>query len=358
MRGWMRNFRSLIFFGALTLILSGCGVDNISALKPEGYGSELIFDLMMISIAIMLFVFVIVMAIYTFVLIRYRRKKGQEDFIPKQTEGNKALEIIWTVIPIILLLVLAVPTVQATFDLADKSGQSNEDALTIEVTGNQYWWHFNYADQEIATSQDLYIPTGERVYLDMKSSDVIHSFWVPSIAGKMDTNPGENVNTMYLEAFEEGVYWGQCAELCGPSHSLMDFKVIAVSPEEFEQWKEDMQNIDPEAQPETASAQEGQELFQNNCMSCHAIGNAAAGVGPNLSNFGNRTMIAGILDPTKENLVDWITNPHEIKPGNQMPANLVSEEEASKIADYLLQLDHSEITPESAGGSNNEGSNE
>ncbi|RWZ60731.1 cytochrome c oxidase subunit II [Halobacillus fulvus] len=343
MRGWMGKFRSLFLFGALAMILSGCGVDNLSALKPKGYGAELLLDLMMISIAIMIFVFVIVMAIYAFVLVRYREKKGQEDVIPKQTEGNKSLEVIWTVIPIILLLVLAVPTVQATFDLADQSTQGDEGVLTVEVTGNQYWWHFNYEGEELATSQDLYIPTNERVYLNMKSSDVIHSFWVPTLAGKMDTNPGENMNTMYLEAYEEGVYWGHCAELCGPSHSLMDFRVIAVSPEEFDQWKEDMRNVDPEAQPETTSAQEGQELFNNNCMSCHAIGGASMGVGPNLTNYANREKIAGVFEPTKENLVDWIVHPDEMKPGNQMPANLVTEEEADKIADYLLELDHSEV---------------
>ncbi|MBH0229012.1 cytochrome c oxidase subunit II [Halobacillus yeomjeoni] len=346
MRGWMGKFRSLLLFSALTLFLAGCGQENLSALKPEGYGAELLLDLMLISIAIMVFVFVIVMAIYFFVLVRYREKKGQEDFVPKQTEGNHTLEVIWTVIPIILLLVLAVPTVQATFDLADQSSQDEEGVLTVEVTGNQYWWHFNYEGQEIATSQELYIPVGERVYLDMKASDVIHSFWVPAIAGKMDTNPGENINTMYLEAYEEGVYWGHCAELCGPSHSLMDFRVVAVSPDKFEQWKEDMQNVDPEAEPETASAKEGQELFNNNCMSCHAIGGASAGVGPNLTNFGNRNKIAGILEPSKENLVDWIVHPDEIKPGNKMPANIVNKEEASKIADYLMGLKHTDVGTE------------
>ncbi|GEN55271.1 cytochrome c oxidase subunit II [Halobacillus faecis] len=343
MRGWMGKFRSLFLFGALTMLLTGCGIENISALKPKGYGSELLFDLMLISIAIMIFVFVIVMAIYAFVLLRYREKKGQEHIVPKQTEGNKALEVIWTVIPIILLLVLAIPTVQATFDLADQSTQGDEGVLTVDVTGNQYWWQFDYADQEISTSQEIYIPTNERVYLNMKASDVIHSFWVPAIAGKMDTIPGENINTMYLEAYEEGVYEGFCAELCGPSHSLMYFKVIAVSPDEFDQWVEDMQNIDPEATPETTTAQEGQELFNNNCMSCHAIGGASAGVGPNLGNFANREKIAGILQPSKDNLVDWIVHPDEIKPGNQMPAELVSEEDAAKIADYLLELDHSDV---------------
>ena len=343
MRGWMGKFRSLFLFSTLALILSGCGEENLSALKPKGYSAELLLDLMLISIAIMIFVFIIVMAIYVYVLVRYRKKKGQEDIIPKQTEGNKALEVIWTVIPIILLLVLAVPTVQATFDLADQSTQGDEGVLTVEVTGNQYWWHFNYQGEEIATSQELYIPTGERVYLDMKASDVLHSFWLPAIAGKMDTLPGENINTMYLEAYDEGVYWGHCTELCGPSHSLMDFRVIAVSPEKYDQWLEDMKNVDPEAQPETTTAQEGQELFNNNCMSCHAIGGASMGVGPNLTNFGNREKIAGILDPTKENLVNWIVHPDEIKPGNKMPANIVEPEEAEKIADYLLQLEHSSV---------------
>ncbi|MBM7552892.1 cytochrome c oxidase subunit II [Thalassobacillus pellis] len=346
MKGWMGKFRALFLFSSLALVLSGCGKENLSALKPEGYGAEVILDLMILSIAIMVFVFIVVMAIYTFVLVRYRAKKGQENYIPKQTEGNKALEIIWTVIPIILLLVLAVPTVQATFDLAEESTKKSD--IQVEVTGSQFWWHFEYKGQEISTSQDLYIPEGERVYLTMKSSDVIHSFWVPSIAGKVDTNPGDNENSMYLEAYEEGVYWGHCAELCGPAHSLMDFRVVVVSPEEFEQWVNDMKNVDPKAEPETTVAQEGQELFQNNCLSCHAIGSAPKGVGPNLTNFGDRTKIAGILEPTKENLVDWIVNPDEFKPGNNMPSNLVSEEEASKIAEYLMQLQPSKITPESA----------
>ncbi|SIS38041.1 cytochrome c oxidase subunit II [Salimicrobium flavidum] len=354
MIGLMGKLRPVFIFSVLALFLAGCGEENLSALKPKGYGAELLLDLMMISIAIMLFVFVIVMAIYTFVLIRYRRKKGEEDFIPKQTEGNKSLEIIWTVIPILLLLILAVPTVQATFDLADEQPRSEDGSITIEVTGNQYWWHFNYPDQEVSTSQDLYIPTGERVYLDMTSSDVIHSFWVPSIAGKMDTNPGGNENTMYLEAYEEGVYWGHCAELCGPSHSLMDFRVVAVSSEEYDQWISDMQNIDAEATPETASAQDGKAAFENSCMGCHAIGNSPAGVGPNLSNFGNRTKIAGILDYNKENLVDWIMNPDEIKPGNKMQGYNVSEEEAQQIADYLMQLDHTEVTPETVSNSSGE----
>ncbi|SDJ74959.1 cytochrome c oxidase subunit II [Sediminibacillus albus] len=348
MKGWMAKFRALLLFGSLTLVLSGCGKENLSALTPKGYGAKSALDLINISLAVMIFVFIVVMVIYAIVLVRFRKKKGQEDFIPQQTEGNKALEVIWTVIPIILLVIIAIPTITITFDLADESAAG--DSINVSVTGNQFWWHFNYEGEEIQTSQDLYIPTGEKVYLNMKTSDVLHSFWVPALSGKMDLHP-ENENTMFIQADEEGVYDGKCAEFCGTSHSLMDFKVIAVSPEEYEQWVEDMKNVDPEAQPESADAQEGQQLFQeNSCIGCHAIGSSPAATGPNLTNFGDRTTLAGVAEHDRDTLIEWIQNPESIKPGNRMSdANYeVSEEEAGKIADYLLQLQPSDITPESA----------
>ncbi|MCT2538095.1 cytochrome c oxidase subunit II [Aquibacillus koreensis] len=347
MKGWMGKVRALFLLSILSLILSGCGVENLSAFLPKGYGAEVSLDIIFISLAVMIFVFIIVMVIYTIVLVKYRQKKGQEDFVPKQTEGNHILEIVWTVIPIILLIVIAVPTIAATYDLADETDKG--DSLNINVTGNQYWWHFNYSEEEIQTSQDMYIPVGQKVYLNMMSSDVLHSFWVPAISGKMDTNP-ENENTMYIEAYEEGVYWGKCAELCGPSHSLMDFKIVVVSQEEFDQWVSDMQNLDAEATPETASAQEGQALFEQSCLQCHAIGSNPVAIGPNLTNFGDRSKLAGVEDLTHDMLVEWILDPESIKPGNKMTGNydVPSKDEAEKIADYLLQLKPSEITPESA----------
>jgi len=146
MKGWLSKSRVLFLLSTLMLILSGCGRSNLTALQPKGEGADVIFDLMMLSVIIMVFVGVVVMAIYFFVLIRYRQKKDQEDFIPKQTEGNQFLEVLWTVIPILLLVILAVPTVQKTFMLADTTPaeENKEDAITIEVTGKQYWWHYNY----------------------------------------------------------------------------------------------------------------------------------------------------------------------------------------------------------------------
>src|SRR5699024_2686002 len=262
-------------------------------------------------------------------------------------EGHKKLETVWTIIPIILLIIIAVPTTIATFDLA--STKEAKDSINIDVTGNQYWWHFDYTNEDVQTSQDLYVPTGEKVFLHLNSSDVIHSFWVPSIAGKMDVNP-ENENTMYIEVDEEGVYYGKCAEFCGPSHSLMDFKIIAVDPDDYEQWMNDMKNSDPD-NVEGETAQEGKELFEeNNCASCHATGSSPVAVGPNLTDFGNRTKVAGVLDHTKKNVKKWIKDPESVKPGNKMTGNYpeLSDDEADKIAEYLMQLKPSDITPEDA----------
>ncbi|MED4473075.1 MULTISPECIES: cytochrome c oxidase subunit II [Bacillaceae] len=350
MSHWMGKLKTLLMLSFTAIVLSACGKENLTALDPKGYGAEKSMDIMILSIVIMTAVFIIVAIIFTIAVVRFREKKGREDYIPKQVEGNHTLEIVWTAIPIVLVFVLAIPTIITIFDLADTA--EAESSIRVEVTGNQYWWHFDYKGEEIQTSQDLYVPVGKKVYLDIQSSDVIHSFWVPTISGKMDANP-ENVNTMFIEAYEEGVYWGKCAELCGPSHSLMDFKVVAVSQDEFDQWVEDMKNVNPEEKPQDAVASEGQDLFEaNNCMACHAIGSSPVAVGPNLTNYANRTAVAGILEPTKENLVDWIMDPESIKPGNKMTGNYpeVSRDEAEKIAEYLMQLDHSDVNPESAGG--------
>lgn len=348
MKGWLGKTKALIVLSSLVLLLSGCGKENLSALIPKGYGAESSMNLIILTTVVMTVVLVIVVLILAIVLIRFRKKKGQEDFIPKQVEGSVALETVWTAIPIVLVIIMAVPTVMAEFDLADT--ENRDDHINITVTGYQYWWHFDYEDEGIQTSQDLYIPVGERVYLDLISKDVLHSFWVPSLAGKLDVNP-ENVNTLYIEANEEGVYYGKCAELCGESHALMDFKLIAVSPEDYDQWVSDMQSFDVEEDLDLdAVALEGKDLFeQNNCMSCHAIGGSGDPIGPNLASFGDRTRFAGILDPTKENLVDWIIDPDAIKPDNKMMYDGypdISEDDAEKIAEYLMQLKPSEITPD------------
>lgn len=352
MKGWMGKFRTFIILGALAFILSGCGRDNLTAFVPKGYGADISMQLIILTTVVMSFVLIIVMVLLVIVLVRFRKKKGDPTITPEQVEGNKLLETVWTVIPIILVIIFSVPTVFATFHLADSKDAA--DHINIDVTGNQYWWHYDYQNEEISTSEDLYIPVNTKVYIHLITNDVLHSFWVPSISGKLDVNP-ENTNTMYIEAYEEGVFFGKCAELCGPSHSLMDFKVVVVSQDEYDQWVSDMQEFDSDKLELDQVAADGKELFEKKgCVSCHATDSqdysaGAVPIGPDLTNFGDRSRVAGYLEPTKENIVEWIKDPESLKPGNKMTGAYepLTDDEADKIAEYLMQLKPSEVTAES-----------
>lgn len=349
MKGWANKLKGLFVLSSLIFVLAGCGRENLTALVPKGYGADISMKLIILTTVVMTAVLIIVMILFVYVIVKFRRKKNEPISDPEQVEGNKLLEVIWTVIPIILVAIMAVPTVFATFHLADT--RDIDDHINIDVTGNQYWWHFDYKNEEIATSEDMYIPVNTKVYVNLITSDVLHSFWVPSITGKLDVNP-ENTNTMFIKAYEEGVYFGKCAELCGPSHSLMDFKVVVVSEEEYEQWVADIQDFDSDEIELDAVAQEGKDLFEDKgCLSCHATDSQdySAGsvpIGPDLTQFGDRSRIAGIKDYNKENLVHWIIDPESIKPGNKMTGAYapVDDDEADKIAEFLMQLKPSDIS--------------
>lgn len=356
----IKKWRLFALLTTLLVFLSGCGREEISALIPAGKVAQDQFNLLMLSSAVMAFVIIVVSIIFVLAIVKFRRSKVGEDMIPEQVEGSARLEFIWTAIPIVLLLILAVPTVYSTFDLADtstmdveaKDGKSSN--LTVNVTGKLYWWEFEYPEQGIITAQELVVPTNERVYFNLISADIKHSFWIPSIGGKLDVNP-ENVNTFYLEfdressELEDGVFYGKCAELCGPSHALMDFKVKSVDREEFDQWVTAMQAEKP-APAEGDLAQQGEELFGQDglsCISCHATSGAGSttGVGPNLATFGDRNRVAGYLEHNEENLKNWIADPQEYKPGNLMPeaASLnngkeLSDQELDALAAYLMGL--------------------
>ena len=339
-RRWQLALRLLPLAGLIAL-LSGCGVKGVSTLDPMGDVAKEQAWLMIFSLLIMVVVVLVVGFIFFYVLIRYRNRKGQEDYIPKQVEGNTVLEVIWTVIPILLLCILAFPTVKQTFALSDVSvpKADKNKVVQVEVTAHQYWWQFKYPDKKVETAQDLVVPVGKTVIFKITSADVTHSFWVPALGGKVDANPGQTT-TLKLKADHEGVYRGRCAELCGASHALMYFNVKAVSQADFNQWIKDMKK--GPAAPTTASAKEGQELFKQNCMTCHAVGKDGGPVAPNLTDFADRKMIGGTMDHTKENLVKWITNPSAEKPGVTMPARgqsgKLTDDQIQKIADYLFTL--------------------
>lgn len=330
--------RLLPLLTGLVLLLSACGREDLSTLNPQGPVAEKQFDLMKLSIGIMALVVVVVFVICIYVLIRFRRRAGDKS-IPKQVEGNHTLEIIWTVIPLILLIILGVPTIQDVFGLA-KDYSKDANAVQVKVTAHQYWWEFEYTDYGITTAQELVVPTDKKISFELVAADVKHSFWIPSIGGKIDTNPGLT-NRMYLEFPKEGVFRGKCAELCGPSHALMDFKAKAVSPDSFDRWVSAMKA--PAVMPADA---ELSDAFNSQCLSCHAVGENGASTGPNLTGIGSRQTVGGILyndeagASVKQNLHDWITDPQQYKAGAMMPTaedNGLTPEQINGIAEYLSE---------------------
>ncbi|GIO05187.1 cytochrome c oxidase subunit 2 [Brevibacillus reuszeri] len=336
MKGWQQFWRQLSLFGLLALVLTGCGKDELSALKPSGPVAAMQYDLMKLSSAIMIGVFVVVMLIFTYVLIRYRKRPGQQG-IPKQVEGNHALEILWTVIPFLLLIIMAIPTVTTGFALGKV--YSKEEAVQVTVTAHQFWWEFEYPELGVSTAQDLVLPVGKKVQFNVTSADVMHAFWIPALGGKIDTNPGQE-NKIWLQADKAGIYYGKCAELCGASHALMDFKVEVMEQADFDKWAAGMKGVQS-AEPvaaTAASAAQGQEIFNKSCLGCHAIAGKGGKMGPNLTNFADRERVAGILAHTPENVAEWLKDPQKVKPGNNMPNLNLDDAQVKALVDYMSTL--------------------
>ena len=346
----LKKWRLFSLLAVLTVFLAGCGQEELSTLLPAGQVGRDQFNLLLLSSGIMLLVILVVVVIYLVALVRFRRSKLGEDHMPEQVEGSHKLEMVWTVLPILLILLLAVPTVYYTYKLGDVSAMGavdedgNAENLVVDVTAKLYWWEFEYPDLGIVTAQELVVPMDEKVYFNLIAADVKHSFWIPAVGGKLDTNV-ENVNKFYLvfekdsKNLKDGVFYGKCAELCGPSHALMDFKVKTMPRAEFNQWVTAMQ---ASADNQVVANPSGEEVFQQSCIGCHAtsgVGESGA-IGPNLATFGDRNRVAGFMDHTTEDLIEWIKYPQKYKPGNLMPgfAEQLSDQELDALAEYLMGL--------------------
>jgi len=306
-------------------------------------------------------VFVLVEGALLYAIFRFRGRPDDPE--PKQIHGNTTVEIIWTVIPALILAAIAVPTVRGIFETA---AIPRGDLLEIEVVGHQWWWEFRYPEYGIVTANELVIPVGRTVHLRQNSADVIHSFWPPRFAGKRDVFPGRETR-LWFAADSTGLYPGQCTEFCGIQHARMAFHVLSQTPEEFKRWVARMQALGaPPAAPGPAAAPggdslrtasvgarlqgqqaaadpqvaQGEQLFRNKgCMGCHSLqakGAPTALIGPNLANVGERAYIAaGWLKNTDENLEAWIRNPQALKKGVLMPNLGVTPDEAKALRAYL-----------------------
>lgn len=313
------------------LLLSSCTVRGLS---PAGPATQRISEIWWLMLSISGAIFVVVVAALIFALFRRR----ESDVEVSARHDGKAL-ILWAgvVIPVITVIALMAFNVDALVDVTDPL---NEAELVIEVTGQRWWWDVEYPDYDITTANEIYIPVGMPVSIQLSSDDVIHSFWVPELHGKRDLMPGITV-PYWIQADRPGVYEGHCAEFCGLQHAKMLIRVIALEQAEFDTWLESEQ--EDAREPQTDLEQRGQDIFlQTACAGCHTIsGTAGEGTaGPNLSHFGSRQTIgAGILPNTPENLAAWVVNAQQFKPGAQMPPQPMPDEDVEALVTYLLSLE-------------------
>lgn len=338
--------------GLLALLLSGCQLFEIdSALttfEPAGPFAQRIDDLFWLVFWIATGIFVLVQGGLILIMVLFRDRPGREE--PKQIHGNAKLEVLWTIIPAVILASIAVPTVSAVFDLTECS----DDAMVVEVIGHQWWFEYRYPDQGgFTTANSMVIPTDEEVCATMTSDDVLHNFWVPALNGKRYLIPGQTT-VLRLQADEPGEYWGHCAEFCGLSHSLMRARVHAVPRTEFDAWA--ARQNEPAPVPEEGTPEhEGYQVYAQYCTQCHTVDFADndSGVadnileepvfnGPNLTHFADeyRTTFAGAALPDAGESFDaalkrWIENPPNVKPGSYMPDLGLTESEIDAVITWL-----------------------
>lgn len=361
---------------ALPLLSGGWLSGPQSTFDTKGPVAKAQLEVFYVTVWVTLAVFLIVAAILAYATFKFRARKDDDAkaAIPHQGHGNPLVELSLIAASIGALVIIAVPTLKAIWYSYDVPEEQRANAYEVNARGLQWWFQFEYPAEQIESSgplivaNELVIPAGRPVRINLRTSDVIHSFWVPKLGGKVDMIPNRG-NHMWLQADEPGYFWGQCAEYCGESHAVMRFRVIALAADDFTAWLENqkkparsveapsaeapkatfasyditpkkrnapgwsskfdenpflewnrMQQVDPAES--TALVAQGRQLFkEKNCVTCHAVrGHEGAGTtAPNLTHFGSRTTLAGgLLENTKENLHRWIVHPNEVKPGNKM----------------------------------------
>jgi cytochrome c oxidase subunit 2 len=276
-----------------------------------------------------------------YVLVRFRRRAQDTEREPAQVYGSTQIELAWTVIPVLIVLILFLATARVIHGIQD--ARRPESAVEVTAIGHQFWWEFRYPQYGVVTANELHIPVSDLsqptpTFLRLLSADTDHSFWVPQLAGKTDLIPNRT-NEMWMDPGSTGVYLGQCAQYCGTQHAKMLLRVSVDTQKEFADWIREQQK--PVASETAESA--GKHVFETiACVNCHTIGgtNAKGQFGPDLTHLMSRSTIAsGAAENTAENLRVWVANPDAIKPGSLMPAMKLSEADLYALVRYLRTLE-------------------
>ncbi len=348
------------------LVLTACGPDvekpysHISPASPTAGDIQSLYKLVF-WLALIVFVGVQFAIVYT--ALRYRRTKDSPTR-PPQVHGNRRLEILWTIIPAVVLLAILIPTITTLYE---HDAAAEEGDLVVDVYGKQWWWEIHYGqdrtqggqDLSVVTANEVHLPVGKETIFNLHSNNVIHSFWVPRLSGKMDVIPG-HVNRLSITPTEVGEYYGECAEFCGTQHAWMRFKIVVEPQDQFYAWVNGQRSGNPAIlsadDPLPAGFERAPAAF-GVCLSCHVVNGlgqpglsgieAPANLGPNLTNLSCRdTLAAGLLINNRENLEKWIDNPGAVKPGNYMASVItpgyireeLGDEEFNALIDYLEGL--------------------
>ncbi|MGA9595506.1 MAG: cytochrome c oxidase subunit II [Acidimicrobiia bacterium] len=333
--------RLLGLVASLGLLLAACsGSGPQTALNPAGPVARTIDNLWEMVFVLAVIVFVLVEGALLFTIYRWRARKD-DDTEPVQVHGNTRLEIVWTIIPVVVLAFVAVPMVKGVFDV--RAVAQGSDVLQVQVTGHQWWWEFEYVDladasgRTIDTANELVIPEDTKVNLTMTSADVIHSFWVPTLNGKRDVVPNRITNLTLIAddpTPPDQPHPGQCAEFCGLAHADMRFKVHVRTKADFDAWVQEQ--LQPAQTPTDGAAAAGLTAFSSTCVACHdatVAGDSGiqdigpvrtievdgvtfrSSLAPNLTHFASRATFAGsVFENTTDHLAQWLANPSALKP--------------------------------------------
>lgn len=305
-----------------------------SIITPASEQADQIYRLSVYFIIAASAVLLLVVTLLVYILIKYHSKPS--DIEPKQTRDNKAVERWMIAGPAILVGIFFYLTIDTMRKVESPITGQKPDII---ITGHQFWWEVNYPADNVTTANEVHMPVGKKLLVQLKSADVIHDWWVPSLGNKMDLIPGRD-NHVWITIRKPGIYEGTCSEFCGAQHAWMRIKVIAQNAEDFQAWLTANQKPAIEATGEIAL--KGKNIFlKSACSSCHTInGTTAQGkIGPNLSHIGSRsTLLSGMLTNTDSNLEKWISDPQKIKPGSLMPKFIYQQDTITALAAYVSQL--------------------
>jgi cytochrome c oxidase subunit 2 len=308
--------------------------------QPQSTPADSIYHLSRFVLAITGLIFLVVFCLLVYAIAKFRSKATDSTREPAQVYGSTQIELAWTIIPILIVVVLFAATARVIHAIQD--AQKPPTALEVTAIGHQFWWEFRYPGLGIVTANELHIPVSDPahptpIFLKLLSADTDHSFWIPQLAGKTDLIPNR-VNEMWMDPYSTGVYIGQCAQYCGTQHAKMLLRVSVDSAADFQAW------ASAQKQPANRDEKEiaGRRVFENTaCVNCHAVGGlgATGRFGPDLTHLMSRQTIAsGAAENTHENLRLWVQNPDAIKPGSLMPAMQLDDADLNALVRYLETL--------------------